>query len=228
MHAGKLLARRLGVYGGRNDAIVLALPRGGVPVGFEVAMALALPLDVLLVHKLGLPGHPEYAIGALASGGAGLLQIDLIDALGVPEAAVRAVAMRELEQIARRAALYRGGRAPPELRGKIVLLVDDGMATGLTMRMAARVVREAQPASVIVAVPVAAADACAALQSEADTVICLRTPEPFYAVGQWFEDFGQISDEEVLGLLDMARRHAPAPEAGPAAPGAADSVGKQE
>ncbi len=206
MQAGVLLARRLKAYTKSADVIVLALPRGGVPLGFMVAQALDVPLDVLLVRKLGLPEHPEYAIGALASNGACLLQSDVINALGVPKETIEAIAARERKEIERREALYRAGRAPLQLRDKVVILIDDGLATGSTMRVALQVVRKGQPAKVIIAVPVAAPEICQELTSLADEMICLSTPPSFYAVGQWYEDFRQTSDEEVTSLLEKAER----------------------
>jgi putative phosphoribosyl transferase len=208
MQAGMLLARQLMPYARRPDVIVLALPRGGVPLGFMVAQALNVPLDVLLVRKLGLPGHSEYAIGAISTDQS-LLQTDIIKALGVPMEAIEAVAARERKEMERREALYRGDRPPLQLRDKVVILVDDGLATGSTMRVAIQTVRKAQPAKVIVAVPVSAPEACRELAAEADEMVCLSTPQPFYAVGQWYEDFGQTSDEEVTSLLEEAERTRP-------------------
>lgn len=206
--AGMLLARQLMPYARRPDVIVLALPRGGVPLGFMVAQALDVPLDVLLVRKLGMPGHSEYAIGAISTDQS-LLQTDAIKALGVSMEAIEAVVARERKEIERREALYRAGRPPLQLRDKAVILVDDGLATGSTMRVAIQTVRKAQPAKVIVAVPVSAPETRRELAAEADEMVCLSTPQPFYAVGQWYEDFGQTSDEEVTSLLEEAGRGRP-------------------
>ena len=202
--AGRLLARRLAAYARRADAIVLALPRGGVPLGDVIARTLALPLDLLLVRKLGLPGFPEYAIGAVAADGACLLNTAELLQFGVPPELVEAEAERERQEIARRERRYRAGRPPPELRGKAVILVDDGIATGATMRLAIRIARQAGAVRIVVAVPVAPPDECAALQAEADELVCLRTPSPFYAVGHWYRDFEQVGDEQVAGLLQRA------------------------
>ncbi len=205
-HAGSLLARRLTAYARRPDVIVLALPRGGVPLGFTVAQALDVPLDIVLVRKIGLPGRPEYAIGAVAAAGPCLLKTNEIALLGVPMDMIEATIARERHEIARRETLYRAGRPAPQLQGKVVILVDDGIATGSTMHLAVRIVRQAQAAKIIIAVPVAASDACEALVPEVDILICLSTPQPFFSVGQWYEDFGQTSDEEVTHLLELARR----------------------
>ncbi len=204
--AGELLAQRLTAYARRPDVIVLALPRGGVPVGFSIAQALEVPLDVLLVRKLGVPGQEEYAMGAIASGGLYVLQPDVVNTLNIPMPVIEAVAHRELQEIARREKLYRTGRPPLQLRDRVVILVDDGLATGSTMLAAIHVLRQAKPARVIAAVPVAASDTCRELQPEVDEMICLYTPDPFYAVGLWFEDFSQTSDDEVKILLEEAER----------------------
>lgn len=203
--AGILLARQLMGYAGRPDVIVLALPRGGVPVGFEVAVALNVPLDVVLVRKIGMPGYPEFAVGAI-SGDQSLLQADVIEAYGISLKEVEAIVLRERKEIERRESLYRAGRPPPRLRGKVVILVDDGLATGSTMRVALRTVRKAKPDKVIVAVPVAATETRQELADEADEIICLSTPVPFYGVGQWYADFEQTGDDEVIRLLQEAER----------------------
>lgn len=206
--AGELLALRLNGYARRRDALVLALPRGGVPVGYAVASALALPLDILLVRKLGLPGRPEFAMGAIASGGQRFLQADTLLDYNIPQAEVDAVTQRETLELARRETLYRAGRQALPLQERVVILVDDGMATGSTMKVAAQAVRAARPAQLIIAVPVASEEAIELLQADADQVICLSIPECFYAVGLWYEVFGQTSDEDVIRLLDdSARRH---------------------
>jgi predicted phosphoribosyltransferase len=202
--AGRRLATLLGAYAGRPDVIVLALPRGGVPVGAEVARALGAPLDVFLVRKLGVPGHEELAMGAIASGGVRVLNEDVVTALHIPPAVVDAVAAREEAELSRREALYRGDRPPPDLRGRVVILVDDGLATGSTMRAAAAAVRGQGPARIVVAVPVAAAETCAELRAQVDELVGALTPEPFFAVGVWYEDFSQTTDEEVRTLLDHA------------------------
>jgi putative phosphoribosyl transferase len=206
MEAGELLAQRLVSYARRDDAIVLALPRGGVPVGFAVAKALEVPLDVLLVRKLGFPGHEEYAMGAIASGGVCILQAEVMSANEISPSVVEAVAQRELREIERREKLYRAGRDALQLRERVVILVDDGLATGSTMQVAVKVVREANPARLIVAVPVAPRDSYENLRTKVDEIICLSMPEPFYAVGQWYENFEQTTDEEVIALLEHAQR----------------------
>ncbi len=218
-HAGQALAAALESSAGRPDLLVLALPRGGVPVAYEVARALPAPLDVFLVRKLGVPGHEELAMGAIASGGVRVVNDDVVSMLGIPEAALEAAAERERGELRRREAAYRDDRPPPEVRGRTLILVDDGLATGSTMRAAARAVRALGPASVTVAVPVAAAEVCQELRREVDRVVCLATPEPFQAVGLWYADFSETSDAEVRELLARAadeharalREPAPAP-----------------
>ena len=202
--AGRILAQELSHYEGRDDVIVLALPRGGVPVGYEVAKALGAPLDVFVARKLGLPDHPELAMGAIASGGAAVLDEALVQRLGISEDAIRQVVAREAHELQRREAAYRDGRPPPDLSGKTVILVDDGLATGATMRAAALAVKAHQPERVIVAVPVAAAQTCDEFREDVDEIICAVTPEPFYAVGMWYENFDQTTDEEVRELLARA------------------------
>jgi len=202
--AGQLLAHRLASYAGRDDVIVLGLPRGGVPVAYEVARALGAPLDVFVVRKLGMPGQSELALGAIASGGIQVFNQSLIRRAGLPNEAIKRVALREQEELRRRERVYRGDRPAPELRGKVVILVDDGLATGATMRAAVQAVRERNPARVIAAVPTAAIEVCDALREEADEVVCAFTPEPFNAVGLWYEDFTQTSDAEVRRLLRLA------------------------
>ncbi len=196
--AGEMLAQHLSAYAGRTDAIVLALPRGGVPVGYVVAKHLQLPLDVFLVRKLGMPGHEEFAMGAISSGGTRFLQEDVVRSYGISERVIDTVAQGELLELERREKLYRAGRPPLELAKRVVILVDDGLATGSTMKAAALAVRKANPAKIIVAVQVGAAESFEKLRSDVDDIICLRTPEPFYAVGTWYEYFGQTSDEEVI------------------------------
>jgi predicted phosphoribosyltransferase len=203
--AGRLLAQRLHRYVGRPDVIVLALPRGGVPVGFEVARRLGAPLDVFLVRKLGVPGHEELALGAIATGGVRLLNEEIVSMAGISEQQIEAVTAREREELARRERAYRGDRPPLDLHGRTAILVDDGLATGATMRAAAAGVRRQGAAAVVVAVPAAAAETCELLATEADEVVCLTTPEPFYAVGLWYEDFSETTDDEVRELLGRAR-----------------------
>ena len=201
MEAGRVLARELERYAGRDDVVVLALPRGGVPVGYELAHVLAAPLDVVVVRKLGVPGYRELAMGAIAGGGLIVLDEKLVRRLGIPDRMIRRAIDDELRELERREAAYRGDRDPPRLEGKTVILVDDGLATGATMRAAALAVRQQSPARVIVAVPVAAAETCKRLREDVDEVVCALTPEPFYAVGSWYDDFSQTSDDEVRELL---------------------------
>ena len=204
--AGKLLAKALGAYAHQPDAIVLALPRGGVPVAFSVAMTLELELDILLVRKLGLPRQPEYAIGAIGSGSVRVLQPGVPGLMGVAQEQVDAIAARELLEIERRTRLYRGGRAPPALSGRSVIIVDDGIATGSTMLAAVEVARRHGAGRVVVAAPVAPPDTLALLAAQADELVCLASPPYFRAVSQWYETFDQTSDEEVQDLLAMAWR----------------------
>jgi putative phosphoribosyl transferase len=199
--AGRLLAERLARYAGADDVLVLGLPRGGVPVAFEVARALRAPLDVFVVRKLGVPGHAELALGAVASGGVRVLNEDVVAAVGLDEEAIERVAERELAEVERREREYRSDRPPLELRGKVAILVDDGVATGASMRAAALAARERGPRQVIVAVPVAADQTCDEFRHDVDEVVCAFTPEPFYAVGLWYENFEQTTDEEVRELL---------------------------
>jgi erythromycin esterase-like protein/predicted phosphoribosyltransferase len=207
--AGRVLAERLGGYAGREDVVVLGLPRGGVPVAHEVASALDAPLDVYVVRKLGLPGHEELGFGAIATGGVRVLNKELIERLRLPSEWVEAIDAKERRELERRERAYRGERPPPDLAGRTVILVDDGLATGSTMLAAVRAVRQDDPAKVIVAVPVAAPEVCKALQAVADEVICVLTPEPMRAVGLWYDDFSQTGDEEVRELLARARRPPP-------------------
>jgi len=203
-HAGRVLAKKLARYRGSPKLIVLALPRGGVAVGFEVARALQAPLDVFVVRKLGFPGHEEYAMGAIASGGVRVMMPQ--PGLTVAPGAVAQVVAREQAELARREQLYRGQRPSISLAGRTVIVVDDGLATGATMRAAVQAIGQQHPARLVVAVPVGAADTCQALREEADAVVCAATPEPFRAVGLWYENFPQASDDEVCALLDEARR----------------------
>ncbi len=202
--AGVELARHLQLYAGRKDVVVLALPRGGVPVAYEVARALGAPLDVFLVRKLGLPGHRELAMGAIASGGVRVLNADVVAWYRIPDAIIDEAAREEQAELERRERVYREGRPAVPLNGKIVLLIDDGLATGSTMKAAVQAVRARGPARILVAVPVGAPDTCRDLEQIADEVVCARAPERFAAVGQWYRDFSQTTDEEVRELLHEA------------------------
>lgn len=202
--AGQVLAQELRAYAGREDLMVLALPRGGVPVAFEVARALQAPLDVFVVRKLGVPGHEELAMGAIASGGVLVLEPTVIEDLVIPPDVVADVAAREEQERLRREREYRGDRLEPDVRGRTVILADDGLATGATMRAAVAALRKLQPARIVVAVPVAAPSACADLAPEVDDIVCARTPEPFRSVGSWYLEFSQTTDEEVRELLARA------------------------
>jgi predicted phosphoribosyltransferase len=204
--AGQALARRLASYAGRPDVIVLALPRGGVPVAYEVARELDAPLDVFVVRKLGVPGHEELAMGAIASGGVMVVNRPVVEALGLRDRDIDAVAERELAELERRERLYRGHRPPLELQGRTVIVVDDGLATGASMRAAVQALKKLSPARIVVAVPVGSAETCASLRERVDEVVCAATPEPFRAVGVWYENFDQTSDAEVHELLDRAAR----------------------
>jgi len=202
--AGKRLAKLLDAYAHRPDVLVLALPRGGVPVAYEVARALNAPLDVFIVRKLGVPGYEEAAMGAIASGGIRVLNDDVIGALHIPQQVVEEVTPRDQRELERREQLYRDGRPAPDVKGRTVILVDDGLATGATMRAALKALRQRPPARLIVAVPVAARSTCLELRDEADEVICARTPDPFFGVGWWYQHFEQTSDQEVHYLLAQA------------------------
>jgi predicted phosphoribosyltransferase len=199
--AGRVLASKLRHLANRSDVVVLALPRGGVPVGYEVAKALDAPLDVFVVRKLGVPGYPELAMGAIASGGVRVLNDDLVQRLAIPDYMISATVDKEEEELERRERDYRGDRPPLNVEGRTVVLVDDGLATGSSMRVAALALRNKRPAEIVVAVPVAAPATCAEFESEVDQVVCAVTPEPFWAVGQWYRDFSQTNDEEVRELL---------------------------
>jgi putative phosphoribosyl transferase len=203
--AGRVLADRLTNYAGSPDVVVLALPRGGVPVGFQVARSLGAPLEVLSVRKLGVPGREELAMGAIASDGTQVVNRRVVRELGIAEDELQAVAAAEHQELERRERTYRGQRPRPELTGKVVIVVDDGLATGATMWAAVAAIRRQQPARVVIAVPVAAASTCQALEQAADEVVCVSTPALFVAVGQAYRDFGQTTDEEVCALLDAAR-----------------------
>lgn len=203
--AGRQLAARLiDEFAGRDDVLVLGLARGGVPVAFEVARVLQLPLDVIIVRKLGVPGHRELAMGAIASGGVRVLNGEVLRRIADADAAVKEVAAAEQLELERREVEYRGGRAPAEVEGKVVIVVDDGLATGASMRAAVLALRQRQAARVVVAVPVGPPDSCRQLADEADEVICLIQPRDFAAVGEFYDDFSQTSDDEVRALLDAA------------------------
>ena len=203
--AGRELATLLPAWLRSEDVVVLALPRGGVPVAFEIALALGAPLDVFLVRKLGTPGHPELAMGAIASGGIRVLNDEVVQYLNIRRELIDAVAEREQTELERREAAYRHGRPMPSLRNRTVILVDDGLATGSTMKAAVAAVKHEEPKRVIVAVPVGAPETCQALRNLADEVICARMPTSFAAVGQWYRDFSQTTDEEVTDLLEKGR-----------------------
>jgi predicted phosphoribosyltransferase len=206
--AGRQLAAQLHRYAGRPDVVVLALPRGGVPVGYEVARALGAALDIFVVRKLGVPGRQELAMGAIASGGVRVLNEDVLRELPISDEEVDAVAAQEQRELARREEAYRDGRPAADVRGKVVILVDDGLATGATMRAGVKALRKLRPGRIVVAVPVGARTTCADLEREADEVVCAHEPEPFFAVGLWYEDFAQTSDEEVRERLAQARQGA--------------------
>lgn len=211
--AGRRLAEQLRRYGGRKDVVVLALPRGGVPVAYEVAAALELPLDVFVVRKLGVPGHEELAMGAIASGGTRVVNERIAGALSLNEPTIAASAAEEQRRLEERERRYRGDRPPPDVGGRVALLVDDGLATGSTMRAAVQAVRAQEPAATVVAVPVAPPETCRRLAEEADDVVCVNMPEAFEAVGSYYEDFGQTTDDEVAELLERAQRELGAPAA---------------
>ena len=202
--AGRALGRRLEPYAGVPGLIVLGLPRGGVPVGWEVARHLGVPLDIFLVRKLGVPGHPELAMGAISTGNVRVMNQDVVEEMGITPAVIERFTQREQPELTRREHAYRGDRPPPRLDGRTVILVDDGLATGATMRAAVEACRAHHPRRVIVAVPVAASETCVRMERVADIVICLHTPEPFHAVGLWYDDFSQTTDAEVQHLLSRS------------------------
>ncbi len=209
LQAGRYLATLLEQYANNPDVIVLALPRGGVPVGFEVAKALNVPLDVFIVRKLGVPGHEELAMGAIATGGIIVLNNEVINMLRIPRHVIDAVAAREEQELQRRDHLYRDDRPLPDVKGKIIILVDDGLATGSTMRAAIEALKQEHPARIVVATPVGAPQTCEELGHLVSQVICAQTPEPFYGVGYWYQNFEQTSDQEVHDLLAQARHPQP-------------------
>ena len=204
--AGRLLAEKLLQYAGRDDVIVLGLPRGGVPVAYEVAQALHVPLDVFIVRKLGVPGFEELAVGAIASGGVRVLNEDVARALPNADEIIESITQREMMEVERREEKYRDGRPAPEISGRTVILIDDGLATGATMRAAVKALRQRGAAKIVVAVPVGPPDTCKEFEDEADEVVCASAPEFFQAVGQYYEDFSQTSDEEVRDLLARAAK----------------------
>lgn len=202
--AGRQLAQELMAYENRDDVVVLALPRGGVPVAYEVARALCAPLDIILVRKLGVPGHEELAMGAIASGGILVLNREVVQTLQIDQADIQAAAARERQELERREQAYRGSAPRPDARGKIVILIDDGLATGASMRAAVDGLRQEEPKKIVVAVPTAAPETCRQFEALVDQIVCAATPEPFRGVGLWYEDFSQTSDEEVRDLLAQA------------------------
>jgi putative phosphoribosyl transferase len=204
--AGKLLAKQLTKYADRRDVLVLGLPRGGVPVGFEVAKALKAPLDVFIVRKLGVPGHEELAMGAIADGGIRILNYSVVRAIGIPDNVIEAVSAREQLELKRREFVYRGDAPGFEVGGRTIILVDDGIATGSTMLAAVAALKQRRPARIVVAAPAAPASSCDELEQEVDEVVVVMRPDPFYAVGQAYEVFGQTSDEEVRDLLSRSKR----------------------
>ncbi len=210
IEAGRSLASALKPYVERPGVLILALPRGGVPVAFEVAQALNIPLDLMIVRKLGLPGQEELAMGAVATGGIKVLNHLLIQKLSISDAVLNLAIDKEKKELKRREQVYRGERPIPEVSGRWVILIDDGLATGATMRAAVSALRQQKPAGIIIGIPVAPIDTVEELRKEADEVVCLATPEPFSAIGKWYEDFSQTSDEEVSNLL--ARVWQPAKE----------------
>ena len=205
-HAGKVLAQALSRYAHRDDVVVLGLPRGGVPVAYEVATALDAPLDVFVVRKLGIPGYPELAMGAIASGGVMVLIPEVVEQLGIPQEVINAVAQAEARELQRREKAYRGDRPPIDVTDRTVILIDDGLATGASMHAAIAALRKRKPKRIVVGVPIASPSTCEEVGKQADDIVCAATPEPFQAVGLWYEDFSQTSDEEVRKLLDEAYR----------------------
>lgn len=209
LEAGRILATKLTAYADRKDVVVLALPRGGVPVAFEVAKALQAPLDVFVVRKLGVPGHEELAMGAIATGGVYVVNEHVVHMLAIPDSVIEEVAEREQKELERREQLYRDDLPPPNVRDRTIILVDDGLATGSTMRAAVAALRKQHPARIVVAVPVAAPVVRDEFKAEVDEIVCASTPEPFFGVGYWYEDFSQTSDEEVHDLLALSEQERP-------------------
>lgn len=209
LEAGRILATKLTAYADRKDVVVLALPRGGVPVAFEVAKALQAPLDVFVVRKLGVPGHEELAMGAIATGGVYVVNEHVVHMLAIPDSVIEEVAEREQKELERREQLYRDDLPPPDVRDRTIILVDDGLATGSTMRAAVAALRKQHPARIVVAVPVAAPVVRDEFKAEVDEIVCASTPEPFFGVGYWYEDFSQTSDEEVHDLLALSEQERP-------------------
>ncbi len=204
--AGKLLAAQLAAYANQQDVIVLALPRGGVPVGFEIAQALHVPLDVIVVRKLGVPGQEELAMGAIATGGICILNKDVVQFLNIPDEVIDEITAQELQELERREHLFRGERPAYDVGGRTVILVDDGIATGATMHAAVAAIKQRQPTRIIIAVPTAAPSTCDEFAAEVDELVCVIRPEPFIAVGYWYRQFSQTSDEEVRSLLERANQ----------------------
>ncbi|WP_088240421.1 phosphoribosyltransferase [Calothrix rhizosoleniae] len=202
--AGKMLAQKLITYTNRKDGLVMALPRGGVPVGYEVAKKLNIPLDICIVRKLGVPGHKELAMGAIASGGVRILNYDVVSWLNISSGTIDEVATHELRELQRRDQVYRGDRSPPDVRNKTIILVDDGIATGSTIRAAIAILQQQQPRRIVIATPVAPLTVCQELQALVDEVVRLSMPEPFYAIGLWYDNFAQTTDAEVRELLDKS------------------------
>ncbi len=218
--AGRRLAQELTAYANRPDVLVLGLPRGGVPVAYEVAKALGAPLDIILVRKLGVPGEQELAMGAIASGGVRVLNEDVVRMIGIPASVIDSVAAKEQRELERRERLYRGDHPAPDIAGKTIILVDDGIATGATVRAAIALVRQQKPAAIVVATPVAPVSTCNELQADVDDLVCVMEPESFFAIGFWYESFPQTTDDEIRQLLGYAWRghpaaERPAPEAQP-------------
>lgn len=214
-HAGRMLAKSLSEYAGRNDVLVLGLPRGGVPVAYEVARELRAPLDVFLVRKLGVPGQEELAMGAIASGGVRVMNQDVVEQIMISQREIQEVIEHEERELKRRERLFRGDHPLPDLHAKVVILVDDGLATGSTMLAAVTAVKHLHPTRVVVAVPVAAESTCQEFRRRVDEIVCLDTPSPFYAVGVYYDDFSQTSDEEVWNLLQESRAESAAQTASP-------------
>jgi len=203
--AGQLLSKKLAGYANREDVIVLALPRGGVPVAREIARSLRTPLDVFLVRKLGVPGQEELAMGAIASGGVRILNQDIVQAMAIPTHVIDSVTATEVQELARRERLYRGDRPAPDVLSRTVILVDDGLATGATMRAAVAALRRMKPRRIVIAVPIAAVPTRQEFAREVDEIVCLHTPEPFFSVGFWYDDFSQTTDEDIREMLEFEK-----------------------